>query len=164
MDVQTVIQIDSREQWPLEFNGYETEVIGLPVGDYGIRGFSDWTNPAFIVERKSIDDLVGSLTSGRERFDREIEKMRAFRFHALLIEGAEAEVELSRYRSCARPQSILQSIAAYQVRTNLHVVWAGDRNRAARWLERAVRQFCRGVMKDAKRLENAQREAATAAA
>jgi len=43
--------------------------------------------------------------------------------------------------------AVLQSLAMLQVRHNVHVVWAGDRVNAARWLERAVRQFARGQVK-----------------
>ena len=154
-DLKPVIQIDSREQRPLILEGYPTEVVGLPCGDYGVRGFSDWTNPAFICERKSLGDLVSSLTSGRARFEREIEKLRQFRFRAILIEAVLGEVEYQQYRSVVSPQSIFQSLAAFQVRTNLHIIWCGTPEGAARTLERLVRQFVRGVEKDMKRLEEA---------
>ena len=50
------ILIDSRERLPVDFNRYdtETEIRGLPVGDYSIPGFIDKT----AVERKSIDDFI----------------------------------------------------------------------------------------------------------
>ena len=149
------IVIDSREQQPLPLT-CETERATLPVADYGIAGgFSDWSNPAFVVERKSLDDLVGSLTQGRQRFMREIEKMRQFRFRALVIEGEQVDVERGNYRSKASPQSILQSLAALQVRAGLHVLWCGTPEGAARAVERLARQFCRGVEKDYRRLQDA---------
>jgi len=46
---------------------FPVERATLPAGDYGLRGFSDWANPVFIVERKSGADLCGSLGKGRER-------------------------------------------------------------------------------------------------
>lgn len=147
-----VILIDTREQLPLELTAYPVEVQGLPVGDYGIRGFSDWINPQFTVERKSLDDLVGSLTSGRDRFMKECEKMRQFRFRAILIEAHRGEVEMHQYRSRTLPASILGSLAALQVRAGIHVIFAGDRDRAASELERLVRTFARGVENDYKKL------------
>lgn len=89
---------DTREQRPLEIKGYAVEVAGLPVGDYGVKGFSDWNNPAFICERKSVGDLVGSLTRGRRRFTREVEGLRRLRFASILIEGMREQVELGAVR------------------------------------------------------------------
>ncbi len=153
-DPECVIRVvvDTREQAPLDITDYPTERATLPVGDYGIAGFSDWDNPAFIVERKSLDDLVGSLTTGRDRFIRECEKMRAFRFHALVIEAREEDVTCHRYQSAATPQSVLQTLCALQVRAGLHILWCADPDGAARAVERLVRQFVRGIEKDYRRL------------
>ena len=142
------VLVDSREQTPLVIENFPVSVVGLPVGDYGIEGLSDWNCPAFVVERKSLNDLIGSLTTGRDRFMREIEKLRQFRFRALLIEAWESQVEAGDYISAATPQSILQSLSALQVRANLHVIWAGGPSGAARALERLVRQTVRGVEKE----------------
>ncbi len=101
-----VVLVDSREQVPLNISTFPVQVMGLPVGDYGIAGFSDWTNPGFVVERRSLPDLVASLTQGRDRFMGEVGKMRQFRFHALVIEALEAEVELGKYRSSTKPQGL----------------------------------------------------------
>lgn len=87
------IIIDTREQAPLPIEAYPVERATLPVGDYGIAGFSDWDNPAFIVERKSLDDLVQSLTHGRDRFEREVLKLRQIGFRALLIEAEQSQIE-----------------------------------------------------------------------
>lgn len=154
-DLQPTALIDSREQRPLPIRAYPTEIVTLPVGDYGIKGFSDWENPQFICERKSLDDLVQSLTHGRARFEREILKMRQFAFRALLIEAEQVLVEIGDYRSAATPQALLQSLVSFQVRHNLHIVWCGSHEGAARVLERLIRQFARGVHKAAKRLERA---------
>jgi ERCC4-type nuclease len=144
----SVVLVDTREQAPLNITAFPTERVGLPCGDYGIAGFSDWNNPAFIVERKTLNDLVGCLTNERDRFMREVEKLRQFRFHALVIEALEAEISFHHYRSDATPQSILQTLAALQVRAGLHVLWCADPERAARCVERLVRQFVRGIEKD----------------
>lgn len=143
-----VVLIDTRDQRPLVITAFPSRVKTLPVGDYGIAGFSDWTNPAFIVERKSLGDLCGSLTQGRERFFREVEKMRQFRFRALVIEAASEDVESHDYRSGASPASILGSLDALMVRAGLHIIWCDDATGAARQVEGLVRQFVRGVEKD----------------
>ena len=152
-EILPVVIVDTREQCPLAVKKYPTIRDTLPVGDYGIWGFSDLNNPAFTVERKSLDDLVQSLTHERDRFMREIEKMRCFRFGAVLIESSQDAVAMHHYRSQATPQAILASLDAIQVRTGIHIVWAGDREGSVRQLEGWVRQFVRGIEKDRKRLD-----------
>jgi len=143
-----VIQIDTREKRPLCVSAFPVERATLPVGDYSIKGFSNWDRPEFIVERKSLDDLAASFTTGRARFGRELQKMRAFRFAALLLEATSDQVTLHQYRSRATPQSIMASLVAVQVRNGIHIVWGGDPADCATWLEGAVRQFARGREKD----------------
>lgn len=150
--VTPTILIDTREQAPLVIQAFPTERATLPVGDYGVRGFSDWTRPAFIVERKSLNDLLGSITTGRDRFMREIERMRQFGFRALVIEATQDDVELGQYRSGMPPKSVLATLDALAVRTNVHVFWCGNATGAARQVESLVRQFTRGLLKDARRL------------
>jgi len=62
-----IIKTDSREQLPYEFKS-PSEVGTVLVGDYSISGLEDHIS----IERKSIDDLIGCLTTGRERFKREL--------------------------------------------------------------------------------------------
>lgn len=62
------IIVDTREQCPLDFRRWPdvaVEVAGLPSGDYALKGLETLA----ACERKSIDDLVGSLSAGRDRFE-----------------------------------------------------------------------------------------------
>lgn len=63
------IVIDTREQTPLHFPPQycETEIGTLRTGDYALKD-----DPGFAVERKSLDDFLGTISSGWERFQREI--------------------------------------------------------------------------------------------
>lgn len=126
MKTTPIIIQDTREQRPLPIKGFPVEVATMKTGDYGIKGFSDENNPRFIVERKSIPDLIGSLTSGRERFMREIERMRRFGFRALLIEGTREEIERGKYRSMATSKSIISSLYAITVRAGVQVFYCGE--------------------------------------
>jgi len=146
------IIIDTREQRPLTITAYPTVRDTLPIGDYGIKGFSDWENPGFILERKSLSDLCGSLGKERPRFLREIEKMRQFRFRGLLIEAVKDEVELAQYRSAINPLSILRTLDALSVRAGVHVYWCRDAEGAARQTEGLVSMFIKGIIKDYNRL------------
>ena len=151
--MKPVVLQDTREQWPLQIAAFPVEVGTLPVGDYGLKGFSDWQNPGFVVERKTLDDLIQSLVfDDRSRFLREIEKLRQFRFRGLLVEGHQQQVATGDYRSKATPESMTASLDALSVRAGIHIFWCGDHDGAARQLEGLVRQFVRGIEKDWKRL------------
>ena len=64
------ITIDTREQKPLKFKGIECISSKLEFGDYSSDGI-------VAVERKSLSDLVSTLSSGFERFNREIERAKS---------------------------------------------------------------------------------------
>lgn len=124
------IIVDSREQAPygfqdVKYKGTEVETGTLSTGDYSIFGFTD----RVAVERKSIDDMAGTLTSGRERFERELERSRGFEFFALVIEADMSHVARHCYRSKMAPTAFIQSLFSYQVRYGCHVIWAGSRDR-----------------------------------
>lgn len=64
------IFIDTREQLPLVFDGYEPKKIKLDYADYLlVRG-----EKKLFVERKSLNDFYSTLSGGYERFKREIER------------------------------------------------------------------------------------------
>lgn len=61
-----VIIIDNREKTPLTFEHFPSRCGTLQSGDYSLAGHEG----RFTVERKSVADLIGSLTAGREKQDR----------------------------------------------------------------------------------------------
>lgn len=126
-DVLPVVVVDTREQSPLPFVNCPSETGTLATGDYSVRGFED----EFTVERKSLDDLVGSCTFERERFERELVRMRGYTFRRLLIVGTVEDVEAHRYRSRAEPKAVLASITAFEVRYGLPVAFCPNPAAAA---------------------------------
>jgi ERCC4-type nuclease len=83
------IVIDTREQRPLDFGGEVPVVRGtLKTGDYGLAGLED----RFAVERKSIDDLFGTIVADRPRFLRELDRSRSLDLFVILIEASAGEV------------------------------------------------------------------------
>lgn len=119
---------DSREQAPYAFNvpkyaGTVVEVAALSTGDYSLHGLTD----RIAIERKSLPDLTGTLTTGRERFQRECERGRGLDYFGLVIEASMNDVRRHNYRSAMTPQSLLQTLAAWSIRYGLHVHWCGGR-------------------------------------
>lgn len=64
------VYIDTREQLPLVFDGYNPKRIKLDYADYLLVG----SKKRLFVERKSLGDFYSTLTSGFDRFKREIER------------------------------------------------------------------------------------------
>lgn len=151
LTMQTVtptILVDSREQTPLPFAHFPTERATLYTGDYSARGLEG----SFCIERKSIADLIGSLTSGRDRFIRELERMRGYAFRRLLVIGSRSEIEQNTYRSKASPAAILGSLWALEVRFNVPVVFAATPEEGAETVERWAFYGVRERMKEADEL------------
>ena len=80
---QPAIIIDTREQQPYAFAGFNTIVRGLKTGDYSLDGHTD----RVAVERKSTEDAYGVIGAGRERFEREVQRLSVFVAPAIVIEG-----------------------------------------------------------------------------
>lgn len=120
------ILIDTREQAPFGFNGYDVtpETATLPVGDYSLPGFEDRA----AIERKSLNDLIGCLMGkDRERFERELARGRHYDLFAVVVEASLADVSQGRYRSEMKAQAALQSIITMQVRYRVPFMWCGNR-------------------------------------
>ena len=88
-DKDHVIYVDSREQNPLQIKDFPTEVKGLKFGDYCLNDREKTGN--CYIERKSVPDLIGTLSSGLERFEKEIE--RAAEEDAYLVILVERKLE-----------------------------------------------------------------------
>jgi ERCC4-type nuclease len=117
---------DTREQAPYSFSGYQVEVVraALPSGDYSLVGFE--TRAA--IERKTLDDLVGCLTRGRERFERELVRLRPYECKAVVVEASWQDIARGRFRSKMEPHAALQSILTFQVRHGVPFTFAGSRS------------------------------------
>ena len=126
------VLVDTREQTEWRFSEACTvERVTLSEGDYSIAGFSDRVR----VERKSLADLVGSITVGRERFVSECQRLTAYKFRALVIEATIEDVEVHAYRSETSPKSVLGSVFSLFVDYGLPAFWCENSRGAAQWCE-----------------------------
>jgi DNA excision repair protein ERCC-4 len=136
-----VMVIDTREQDPLLFQNLASVRGTLYTGDYSIQGLEE----LFAIERKSIADLVAcSIGENRERFERELHRLRGFRFKRLLIIGTPfAQIELQRYYSRIAPKAVLATLSAFEIRYHCPVVFAPTAIEAACQVERWALYFAR---------------------
>ncbi len=151
------IVIDSREQLPYTFDGMDngnlivpTVVAGLPSGDYSIEGMED----RIAIERKSLDDLYGSVTWGRERFEKEILRLDVLGkehydwvFSAVVIEATWPEImSPGEWRpgwiNQTEPRSVEGTIVAWSIRYPRVHWWAcGSRRQAEQRTFSILRKF-----------------------
>jgi ERCC4-type nuclease len=148
-DIAPTIIVDNREQDPLAFTRLASRLGTLYTGDYSAAG----VEYVFAIERKSVADLVGcSMNSNRERFERELHRLRGFRFKRLLVVGSEAEILSGEYHSKIAPKAVLATLQAFEVRYDCPVVYASTATEAARRIEFWAYWFCREVVQEANAL------------
>lgn len=110
--------VDTREQTPLVFTHLQSERAALQSGDYSVRGLED----VFAVERKSMSDLVGSLTRERDRFMRELHRLRGFTFARLLVVGSMQEIYTMSQRGRVNLDQVEHSLLSIEQRYHVPVV------------------------------------------
>ncbi|MDB6064066.1 MAG: hypothetical protein JWR26_274 [Pedosphaera sp.] len=143
-DAKPVVVVDTREQLPLVFTRLQAVRGSLYTGDYSLVGFEN----SFAIERKSIQDLVGCCVGeNRERFERELLRLRGFRFQRLLVVGTRDDVERHGYRSKVTPKAILSTLSAFEVRYDVPVVWCASPEAAAVQVESWIWWYAREAVK-----------------
>ncbi|HEX6402243.1 MAG TPA: ERCC4 domain-containing protein [Pseudonocardiaceae bacterium] len=125
------IVVDSHEQYPYRFANQQVQNVrrALPCGDYGI---SVEGRLVAAVERKSLPDLVSSLTSGTLRFA--LTQLAALPRAAVVVEDRYSAIfKLDR----VRPAVVADGLAELQVRwPAVPVVFCETRSLAEEWTYR----------------------------
>lgn len=87
------IVIDTREKQPWAFPGElaTTKRGTLAAGDYALE--HDW---GFSIERKSVNDLIGTITSDWDRLQRELTKM-GDGLKIIIVEGTFGDIVMHNY-------------------------------------------------------------------
>lgn len=143
---------DSREQAPFAFSGYPctVEVATLASGDYSLFGFTDRIG----IERKSLADLVGCLGAARERFQRELARLRGYDAAAVVIEAPSADLRAGHYRGKLDAGAAWQSVLAFSMRYRMPFIWCQDRADAERVTFDFLRHFARDRWKEFSALQD----------
>lgn len=116
---------DSREQLPFSFSGYPVVVSAgtLEAGDYSVDGFGR----RIAVERKSLQDLVGCLSGERERFERELARLRGYDCAAVVVEAPAYALRTGRYLGRLDAGAAWQSVLAFSMRYRIPFIFCADR-------------------------------------
>ncbi len=121
------VLVDNREQQPWDLAPLRMETGTLQSGDYSLS--ADGWRDLIRVERKSLPDLIGVVGAGRERFEREIERLQAFPTRVLIVEADWADIDAGHWRGNVTPKTVRNSLGSWMVR-GVNVVLAGNRARA----------------------------------
>lgn len=160
------VVIDTREQAPFSFQGIRadsdqherpmivpTVINTLKTGDYSILGLEDW----IVVERKSHEDLYGTLINGIERFERELDRMRSYAHSAIVIECGWGRILQAPELSEIDPKCITRQIMSLMLRfPQTHWITCPDR----RFAEAFTFQLLRKAHKHWKRERKSEQDAA----
>ncbi len=114
-DTQIIIVQDSREQFGYEGLFERPCVMGsLDSGDYSVLGFEHLIG----IERKSLPDLLNSLTNGRPRFEIELKRARSLHKFYILVECTSADLLVADFgeMSRAHPNSIWRTVCTWSNR------------------------------------------------
>src|SRR6266536_1910706 len=125
------IVVDSHEQYPYRFTSQQVRTVrrALPCGDYGLIAGG---RLVAAVERKSMADLVTSLTGGKLRYA--LADLAALPRAAIVVEDRYSQI-FTQQR--VRPALVADGLAELQVRwPNVPIVYAETRPLAEEWTYR----------------------------
>jgi ERCC4-type nuclease len=125
------ILVDAHERYPYRFGSQQAKVVrrGLTCGDYAVTVGG---RVVCAVERKSVEDLVASLTSGRLRYA--LAELAALPRAAVVIEQGYSRVLAVKY---VRAATVADGLAELQIRwPNVPLVHCETRKLAEEWTYR----------------------------
>lgn len=146
-----VILIDTRENKNkhitdyLDKRGISWESYKLESGDYSIKtkvneniGLPEISleNLCVVERKKTLDELIGNLTNGRERFFKEFERFSG-KIVIAVEESSYKDVITQNYRSQMNPVALNNSIMKLSSDYGAEVVWFGskkDKEEVAIWV------------------------------
>ena len=134
------IIIDTREQLPLTFTGHTTTRRKLNEGDYNTEDLLS----SIVIERKSLQDLYGSIIQGHARFKREIERSKAKgKTFYLFLEGSLEEfyyLNWSKRNPQIKPSTLNKIINTMRERHGIIIIECKDRESMSRQIVEIIEQ------------------------
>lgn len=152
IDAPCGIIIDTREQQPYTFQGLRANAdqghallriptcrIALPVGDYTVQGLAEQV----VVERKSKEDLYGSIGQRRQNFEERLKVMAIMASAAVVVEAEWASVLLDPpTHSKLHPRALSRTILSWIIRyPRVHWLMLPDRQTAEAMTYRYLERF-----------------------
>lgn len=146
------IVVDTREQKPL-WNNCESKKLDF--GDYSLEGHED----LFSIERKSLPDLLQTLTSSHKRFKAEMLRASKARYFAIVVDGTYTAMETKDYpnawRSKVRGHVVTAIANTIHIKYGIPIFWCANRNESKRLIRGLMRSY---LSIDWEKLENEKEE------
>jgi len=145
--------IDTREQAPLDLqyklgHRLKSEVGTLYTGDYSIKGLEHHV----AIERKSLDDLMGCIGKGRDRFEREIIRLKGYPVRGIVIEASWSQIELGSYRSRVKPNAAIGTLMGW-IAQGIPITMSENHERAGLFVARMLYITARRRIEELKALK-----------
>ena len=131
------IVIDTREQLPYAFEGYETVRGTLATGDYSLVGCENLV----AVERKSKADAYQCVGAHRDRFTRCLERLAGMDRGCVVIECSLKQFTKPPSRTRIDAAMAVGSYLSWACKYRIPIFWAGDREYAERLTVRFLAAF-----------------------
>jgi len=131
--------IDTREQKPLKLE-YKKGLIlnsersNLYTGDYSIKGLEN----QIAIERKSLDDLMGCIGVNRERFEKEIIRLKGYPVRCIVVEATWKKIEEGNYRSRVQATAAIGTLMGW-IAQGIPIVMCDTHYRAGVFVARMMR-------------------------
>ena len=125
------IQVDTREKYAFKFGGRDVTVAhaAIGAGDYGVREGERWLA---VVERKSMDDLIKSLSDGTLAF--QLAALAELPLAAVVVEGRYPRLfDVPRVEAGWLPDVLARLQIRYR---EIPIVFADSRKFAEEWTYR----------------------------
>ena len=130
-ETRFIILVDTREQHPLAFPGFETERTTLASGDYSVICDGKDMRDVVAIERKSISDLLNCVGQDRTRFEREMYRLAEIPYRALVIEDSMLELAIASRDTQMTVKQVFSSTLAWVFKYQLPVLFCSGRHYAA---------------------------------
>lgn len=144
--ITPTIIIDTREQLPYCFDTEKVNVTkkALTAGDYSLLGYEN----QIAVERKTLDDFAQTVIRGKERFNKELQKLVNYEAACIVVEGDLKDLATGRYSSGASPASIIGNLTSICVDWGIPVYCCSTRQLAIVFTEQFLFKFHQKKMRE----------------
>ena len=127
------VAVDTREQQPVDVSPMVAVSATLATGDYGLLAMPEVCD----LERKILSDLLGVIGKGRDRFEREIDRLVGYPVRGIFIESSWEELEAGCYRSEVTPAAAIGSLLGWAAR-GIPIFMCGDHIRCGKFITRVL--------------------------
>jgi len=131
---------DNREQLPFKF---PNTIYGtLPCGDYTVEFEGKLYNNQIVIERKGgISEIYGATGSGRDRWERELEKLKSVEIKMVLCEFSYMDLVNKQPFGKLPSSAVYSSICSWQAQYNIPFIFCENRVNARGYLYKLFYEF-----------------------